>query len=143
MEGQRLAGQHLLDGVVADRAVEAVFADRGDLAQAEGRVLGLQLDDRLADPQRQGAPIRCRRLLDVEQAAHARRGEAGGLAPEGELGGARLAGAGAHRLPEEHQRAQEFVGCLLGGGDEETQLLPVVGRLARWRCGGRHRPSHR
>ena len=62
-EGQRLAGQHLLDGVVADRAVEAVPADARDLEGAERRVVGLQLDDRLADPERQAAadPARAER----------------------------------------------------------------------------------
>ncbi len=84
----------------------AVFADRGDLAQAERRMLGLQLDDGLANPQRQGAPIRRRRVVGLEQAAHPRGGEAGDLAAQGPLGDAGLAGAGAHWLPEEHQGPQ-------------------------------------
>ena len=40
------------------------------------------------------------------------------------------AGARASGLAEEDDRAQERVGRLLGRGDEEAELVPVVGRLA-------------
>jgi hypothetical protein len=141
VERQGLGGQHLLDRVVADRAAEARAADRGDLAQTERRVLGLQLDDRLPNPERQHPPVRRRRRVRLEEAAHPGGVEAGDLAAQGPLGDARLVGAGRRRLAEEDDRAQQLVGGLFGGGDEEAQLLPVVGRLAAWARGCRHRSS--
>ena len=105
-----------------DRAVEALPADRGDLAQAEGgySAFSSTIACRIPTAGPAGDPARRRRF--VEETAHAGRREAGDLAAQGALGHAGLAGAGAGRLPEEHDRPQQFVGFLLGRGDEEAQL---------------------
>jgi hypothetical protein len=141
VQRQRVGGQDLGDRVVADRPSEALPADRGDLPQAERRVFGLELDDRLADPERQAALVRRRRVVRLEQTAHPGRRETGHLALQGPLGDAGLVGTFAGQLAKQDDRAHEFVGGLFGGGDEETQLPPVVGRLATWARGCRHRSS--
>jgi hypothetical protein len=127
--------------VVADRAVEAVPADPRDLERAERRVVGLHLDDRPADPEWQAPPIRLGRRLHLEQAAHADGLEARRLAPQGPFRHPGFAGARRRRLPEEHDRAQLFVGRLLGRPHQEAELLPVVGRPRTPPSASRHDPS--
>jgi hypothetical protein len=71
--------------------VVAVLADARDRERTQGRVLRLQGDDRAPDPQRQHTLIRRRRVVRREETAHAARGEAGRLVPEGPLGNTGLA----------------------------------------------------
>jgi hypothetical protein len=140
---QRFAGQDGPDGVLADGAVEAVSADRRDLPQPKRRVLGLDLNDGAPDVWREhptGSRRRCQGLED-EEAAHAVGVEAGDLAAQGTLGHGGFAGAGRDRLAEEHDRAEQFVGFLSGRGDQESQLVPVVGGAAARSRAGWHRPS--
>lgn len=70
IDGQRLGGENLADRVMTDRAAEARPADGGNLAQAEGRVLGLQFDDRAADLGREHPAIAGGRDGLVEEAPH-------------------------------------------------------------------------
>jgi hypothetical protein len=128
---------------VADGAVAAVPADRGELPEAEGRVLGLEFDDGAPDLGREESTgsRRRRRGVEVEEALHAPRREAGDLAAQGALGHGRFAGAGGDRLAEEHDRPEQLVGFLFRRADQEAQLVPVVCGLAARSRAGRHDPS--
>ena len=116
---------------------------RGDLAQAERRVLGLQLDDRAcripSGSRRRSGRRRCQlrsnrlRMPVASKRATLRRRVRSGTPVSRARAAARLA--------EEHDRPQQFVGFLLGRGDEQAELLPVVGGLAARSRTGRHRPS--
>ena len=138
---RRLGGEDLGHRVVADRAVEAVLADAGDLERPQGRVLRLQGDDGAPDPQREAPSIRRRWILGFEKAAHADRGEAGRLVPLRPFGDPGLASPGAGWLAEEHDRPEQFVGFLRGRADQEAELVPVVGGLAARSRAGWHRSS--
>ncbi len=63
--------------------------------------------------------------------------------PEGPLGNTGLARPNAGRLPEQHDRAQQLVGFLLGRGHQQAELVPVVGGRAAWSRASRHGPSPR
>ena len=117
--------------MVIDGAVEAFPADRRNLPQAEGWVFRLQCYDRPPDPDREPPPILSRLSLHGKETAHPGGGESGGLAPQGAFRHASLLGTVAGWLAKEDDRPQEFVGFLRRRRDEETQLVPVSGRLAR------------
>jgi len=119
-------GEEALHRARAGALPEARPADGRDLVRVERRVLAPEVDDRLAD-----------RRGELSVALYfGRRGEAGhpplvegvGLAVEGALRHAGLAGADAGGLPEEDDGADELVGALLGRLGEQLELLPVIRR---------------
>jgi hypothetical protein len=76
------------------RRLAAAFqiADGGQLSGAQRRILALEVDDELARVRRQGAAVAAirrdgSRLVGGEEAGHAVRVEAVGLAADGALGG--------------------------------------------------------
>jgi hypothetical protein len=105
VERQWLRREHLLDHVVTGRPVEALLADRGDLAQSEGRILGLERDDGLPDLVGQPSLILPSVFPVGEEAAHSEGVESSDLAAQSALRDARLAGATRDRLPKQHDRA--------------------------------------
>jgi hypothetical protein len=100
--------------VVAHGTVEAFRADRGDLAQPEGRILGLEGDDGLPDLGRQPPAILLWVFQVGEEAAHAEGIEAGDPATQGPFRDTGLTSPRRDRLPEQHDRSQHFVGFLIG-----------------------------
>ena len=58
IKGQRLRGEYGPHGVVTDWTIEALLADRRDLAEPKGGVLGLEFDDGAPNLGRQLSPIR-------------------------------------------------------------------------------------
>src|SRR5207249_2206663 len=68
-------------------------------------------------------------ILTGAEAGHAVRLEAGGRPVEGALGRAGLPRPLGRRGAEEHDRADELVGELLGEPGQQAELVPVVGRF--------------
>jgi len=102
--GGHAVGEVAADGVVTHRPMEALLADRGDLVGAQRRVLRLQVEDGLTNFSRQRTAIAGRRCCCLEEARHPRGGEAVGLAAEGALGHAGLAGTRRRGTTKEDDR---------------------------------------
>ena len=88
-------------------------------------MLRFQVEDRGPDSYRQAPAIGAgRRRLRVEEAAHAGGLEARDRPPQRPLRRSRLLGALGRRLSEEHDRAQDLVGLLLGRAHQQAELCP-------------------
>ncbi len=114
-ERQWLDHEHLPHRLVVDRTAKATATDASDLPQTERRILGLQVDDGPANLGRQPPAIglgRWRKLS--EEAPHPPLGKPGRFTAQRAFRHAGRPGAGRGRLPEEHDRAQQFVGFLFG-----------------------------
>jgi len=125
--GQRVLGEDAAHGVMARTPPELDATDLRDLMGMEGGMLGFEDEDRALDFLGERAmPFHLRR---PEQTGHPFAIEAGRLPVEGALRCAGEASAFGRRIAEEDDGADQFVGALLGGADEQVELLPVVGRI--------------
>jgi hypothetical protein len=123
-------GQDALHGAMLDAAIlEADTADRRKFPGSECRILGLQIDNVLADRGRQRPSIRRRGRRGIEQAGHPGRRESICLPEQRARGGSRLSGALRRCPTEQDDGAQELVRLLLWRADKQLDLLPIVSRL--------------
>src|SRR5262249_12434020 len=120
-----LGGQELLDGVRAGPSLEADLADRRQLVRSEGRVLGLELVDRLAVARWQGALILDG--LGLQEALHPQLVEAIDLPVDGAGGNAGLLGSLDGWCAEDHDGPDQLIASLLRPIELELELFPIVG----------------
>ena len=123
-------GEEPLDGVGTGAVAAARPADRRQLVDVERRVLALGVEDRL--PHLGGMPPVLVDLRRRDEARHPELLEARHLAIDGARGRAGLGGPLGRRLPEEDDRADQFVGPLPRRPRQGLDLVPVVGRLDPW-----------
>src|SRR3954470_14861759 len=107
--------------------IEADLADRRQLVGTKGRILDLELDDRLADDLRELTVVLTG--LGLEEALHPKLIEAFHPSIDGPCGDTRLLGSLDRRRAKDHDRPNQLIALLLQPVELELELLPIIGGL--------------